>query len=91
MEITIDISAEKEVREFFKEEIEKAEQNIANKILEKVEIYLIMPFEGTLITGSDETKEMHRKIVDYNRNKFNELKREFCFEKTEISKNDKSP
>lgn len=47
------------------------------EIFRVIECNLVMPFEGTLQSENVAEKEMHRKITDYNRHKFNEIKLQY--------------
>ena len=48
-----------------------------DEILKWIECNLVMPFEGSLQSENNELTEIHSKITDYNRTKFNQLTKTF--------------
>ena len=46
---------------------------IDKEALRWIEANLVMPFEGTLQSKNEDAVRIHKKITDYNREKFNKL------------------
>ena len=57
--------------------LDKEKESYVNveDVLIWIETNLVQPFEGILKTEDEKEKEIHRKITDYNREKFNKLGR----------------
>jgi len=58
-------------------ELDIALKEQVKEILNDVEANLVLSFEGSLQSKNKAEVEIHRKITDYNREKFNQLKKKF--------------
>ena len=47
------------------------------QLFDEIEAMLVKPFEGTVTETNLTAKQMHEKILDYNREKFNQLKNKY--------------